>query len=196
MKRRALLVVKKARTTVTHLDAQDQIVALVGFLTFFFGFAAGAILNLYFLAINHPLVHQFRGALTYKSAIIGDGMLLPILNMVAAAFILKNWEIVSRKIWQLAIVLGMAITTYFHVEQARNGVVNWAMPTPWHWNLLGLWHGIYMFSVASLLGLFFLISVKVVKEEKEISKEMVVVVLGILVFFVLLRLDYMTVSIF
>ena len=124
-KRKAFFI---KRVAVTEIDTSDQIVALIGFATFFFGFAAGAVLNLYYISINHPLVHQFRAALTYKSAIFGDGIILPIINMVAAAFILKNWEYVGRKTLQTALVAGILITAYFHINQAVNHIVNWAMP--------------------------------------------------------------------
>lgn len=178
------------RVAITEIDTSDQIVALVGFITFFFGFAAGALLNLYYISINHPLVHQFRGALTYKSAIFGDGIILPIINMVAAAFILKNWDYVGRKTRETALVVGILVTAYFHINQAVNNIVNWAMPRAWHWNILGLWHGIYMFFVASLLALFYMLVIRYMKEEKDIPTAVVVVSVGIVIFFFLLRLDY------
>lgn len=192
--RRQALLVKRAKVVITEVDNREEIVALVGFATFFFGFAAGAILNLYLLAISHPLVEQFRSALSYKSAIFGDGILLPVINMVATAFILRNREFVGKKILRLALFLGITVTAYFHVTQAIGGIVNWAMPTPWHWNILGIWHAIYMFSVASLLSLLYLISIKVMKEEKEVPMEVMVVTFGIVFFFVLLRLDYISID--
>ena len=184
----------RAKTAVAEIDLEGQIVALVGFITFFFGFAAGAVLNLYLIAINHPLVHQFRAALSYKSAIFGDGILLPILNMIAASFVLKNWSLATKKTKQSALLMGLGVMLYFHINQAMQGIVNWAMPQPWHWNILGFWHMIYMFSVASLLALFYLVLIKYVKEEKELPLAAVIVSLGIIGFFVLLRLDYIAID--
>lgn len=191
-KRQALLV-KKAKVAIAEVEIADQVVGFVGFATFFFGFGAGAVLNLYLLAIGHPLVHQFRGALTYKSAIFGDGILLPLINMLAASFILKNWKYATPRILQGSLVIGIWITAYFHIEQARNGVVNWAMPEPWHWNALGVWHAIYMFCVATLLSLFYLLVLKVGRE-KEALRQALLVTAGIILFFVLLRLDYISID--
>jgi len=55
----------------------------------------------------------------------------------------------------VALVLGVAITAYFHIVQAVRGIVNWAMPEPWRWNYLGAWHAAYMFAVCTLLSLFY-----------------------------------------
>lgn len=188
--RRQSLILKKAKVAITAIDTTEQVVALIGFATFFFGFAAGAVVNLYLIAINHPLVHQFRTALTYKSAILGDGLLLPIVNMIAASFLLGNWHLVQKKTLQLAVAGGVVITAWFHINQALGGIVNWAMPAPWHWNILGVWHMLYMFFVASFLSLFYLVAVKYVREEKEIPLSVLAVSLGMIVFFALLRLDY------
>ena len=186
---------QRVSATIAELELRHYFIISVGVATFFFGFAAGALLNLYLLAINHPLVHQFRAALSYKSAIFGDGILLPIVNMLAASFIVKNRDTFGAKTIQGALIMGLAVTSWFHINQAVQGIVNWAMPTPWHWNILGLWHALYMFSVCSLLSLFLLTVIKYVHEEKEIPKEAVLVLLGVIAFFVLLRLDYIAIDI-
>ena len=188
--RRRAFFVARTKTAISTVDNRDVVIAAVGFVTFFFGFGAGALLNLYLLASNHPLVTEFRSTLTYTSAVIGDGVLLPLVNMVAVAFLLKNARYIGKELFQGALLLGIAITVWFHVSQAVQGLINWAMPTPWHWNILGFWHAIYMFSVASLLSLFYLISIKVMKEEKEVSMQVMVVTAGLLAFFILLHLDY------
>ena len=166
----------------------------VGFATFFFGFAAGALLNIYLLWVHSPLVLQLRASLSYKSAIFGDGIILPIINMIAMSFLLKERNLVKKKTIQLALFLGACITLYFHIAQAMGGIINWSMPTPWHWNFLGDWHAVYMFSVASLLSLFYLVLIKKFRKEKHIGKEFFIVSFGLIIFFVLLRLDYMTVT--
>ncbi len=173
---------------------QDYVIAWVGFATFFFGFAAGALLNIYLLWVGSPLVLQLRASLDYKSAIFGDGIILPFVNMIVMAFFLKNWSMLTKRIVYAGLFLGLCITAYFHVAQAMGGIVNWAMPTPWHWNFLGVWHAAYMFSVASFLSLFYLVIIKIVKKQKRVPTEAFVVTLGIVIFFVLLRLDYMTIN--
>ena len=186
---------QKVSTTIAELELRHYFIMAVGIGTFFFGFGAGALLNLYLLAINHPLVHQFRAALSYKSAILGDGILLPLVNMAVAAFVIRNRSYIGRKMIQGSLFSGLLITIYFHVNQAMGGIVNWAMPEPWRWNILGIWHAMYMFSVATLLSLFYLLVVKVTKEERVVPREVLAVTLGIIAFFVLLRLDYININI-
>lgn len=173
---------------------QQKIIALVGLATFFFGFGAGALLNLYLLTIHSPLVVSLRSSLTYKSAIFGDGIILPIVNMMAMAFLFRYKEFVSKKFIRISLICGLLITTYFHVSQAVNNLVNWAMPSPWHWNALGVWHALYMFAVASFLSLFYMVAFKATKKSKKAARDAALVTLGIMVFFILLRLDYVTVS--
>lgn len=167
-----------------------KIPILVGFLTFFFGFGAPAILNLYLLLNNSPLVLNFRPSLNYISAILGDGIILPIVNMLAISFLFKNQSLIDRLTVLLALFFGFLLTVYFHVVQATQGLVNWAMPSPWQWNFLGAWHAIYMLSVASLLSVYFLVLLKRVRQERQIGKEAFFVIAGIVVFFILLRFDY------
>jgi hypothetical protein len=64
------------------------------------------------------------------------------------------------------------------------------MPTPWHWNLLGLWHFFYMLSVTSLLSFYFVVSVSEIRQTKKLPKNFFFVVLGIILFLTLLKLDY------
>ena len=43
----------------------------------------------------------------------------------------------------------------FHIAQGRGGLVNWTMPKPWRWNLLGYYHFIYMATQFSYMLLYF-----------------------------------------
>lgn len=162
----------------------------VGLATFFFGFGAGALYNLYLIYTNSPVVSTLRTSLTFKSSIFGDGILLPLINMLAVAFLLGHKSYLTKVVKRLALLGGVVITAYFHITQAAKGLVNWAMPTPWHWNFLGLWHAIYMFSVSSFLAFFYIIAVRVAGKEKRVPIQLVVVTVGLLIFFILLDLDY------
>lgn len=169
---------------------RKQIIILTGASTFFFGFGAAALLNIYLLVTNSPLVLNFRGSLTFISSIFGDGIVLPIVNMLAVSFIINHKEVVNKLTIVLGLIFGLLITIYFHVVQGIEKLVNWSMPSPWHWNLLGLWHAIYMFLVASLLSLYFIVSLKYIKKNKKINKEFAFIILGIFIFLMLLRFDY------
>jgi len=175
---------------------QKNIVWLTGFATFFFGFGAPAVLNLILFAIKSPLVLNLRSSLSFVSAIIGDGIILPVVNMLIASFIFKNTVIVSKQVIILGFVLGLLITLYFNIVQAVNGLVNWAMPTPWHWNFLGLWHALYMFSVSSLISFYFLLLIKKIKKERIFPKQAIFIILSLILFIILLKLDYSNFNLF
>lgn len=181
--------------TVVLDDAkQKHIIAGVGLATFVLGFFAGAIFNYYLILIRSPFIAQFRSSLSYQSSIFGDGIVLPIINMFAVYFILQNKEFLRKRVLRNAILLGLLITTYFHLNQAMRGLVNWAMPTPWHWNGLGAFHAGYMFLAASFISLFYLILIKYVRRNKTVPREALIVTLGIIIFLFLLRLDYIAVD--
>lgn len=169
---------------------KNKFILGVGFATFFFGFGAGAVLNLYLLAINSPLVLQFRSSLMFVSSILGDGIILPVVNMLMVSNLIKNKEYISRLKVVLSLLFGLAITLYFHITQAIQGLVNWTMPKPWEWNFLGVWHALYMLVVASLISLFYIVLTLYIAKFKRFTKEAVLVTLGIVLFIILLRLDY------
>ena len=172
-----------------------KVVLGVGLATFFFGFGAAAVLNLYLLVIHSKLVLQFRSSLNYISSILGDGIILPIINMLVVSFLLKNRQIINKLSIALTLISGLTITLYFNIVQAAEGLINWSMPTPWHWNFLGIWHALYMFSVASLLSLFYITLILYARKYREFPwRSAVAITIGLLVFFTLLRLDYTNVS--
>lgn len=168
---------------------KNKIAYGVGLLTFFFGFGGPVVINLYLLSIHSPLVLNFRPSLNYISAIFGDGIILPIVNMLVVSSLLKNQAFLNRRTVGLGLFFGFLVTVFFHILQAALGLVNWAMPSVWQWNFVGFWHAVYMFSVASLLSLFYIILIIAFKKNTHI-KEALVVSFGLILFFILLRLDY------
>lgn len=178
------------------MSRNQKIIALTGLSTFFFGFGAGAAYNWYLIQIHDPLVEQFRASLSYKSAIFGDGILVPIVNMVMVSFLLKHKNLLTHKIKEVGIFGGILITLYFHIKQALDGVVNWAMPAPWQWNLLGLWHALYMLAVSTLISTFIAVSFIVIHKNRKVPWEFIFSLLGIFIFLIILRLDYIDIKIF
>ncbi|HEY5476908.1 MAG TPA: hypothetical protein VIK11_09345 [Tepidiformaceae bacterium] len=169
-------------------------VVITGLATFFFGFGGGAILSLYLKAVSSPLVAELRSSLSFKSSIFGDGIILPLVNMVVVAFLFDKHALIGQPERDVALVFGLLVTMYFHITQAMRGLVNWSMPTPWHWNILGAWHAIYMFSVATLLSLFYVVLVVSERTHRGFDPRAAFVTIGIVMFFALLRLDYVAVS--
>ncbi len=175
--------------------SKTKAIITTGLATFFFGFGVAAILNIYLISVNSPLVTKLRSSLSFKSSIYGDGILLPIVNMVMVAFLYKKKEFVNKKTLRLAFVGGLLITAYFHISQAIQGLVNWSMPTPWHWNFLGLWHALYMFFVTSLIILFYTVALLSFRNQRKIDWQVYFVTLGIGFFLLLLKFDYINVNI-
>ena len=175
------------------LDPRVHPVLDTGLATFFFGFGAGALLHLYLMAVSSPLIANLRGSLNFKSSIIGDGVVLPVVNMLAVSFLIAERSRVGREELAVALALGIAVTVYFHVVQAVRGLVNWAMPAPWRWNALGVWHAAYMLAVSTLLSLFYVTSAVLARENQAPLRDVALVSGGVALFFVLLRLDYVSV---
>jgi len=171
-----------------------KIIWLTGLATFFFGFGAAAILNFYLYVVRSPLVLNFRSSLNFISSIFGDGLILPAVNMLVVSYILNNQKYVNKLSLTIGAIMGLLITIFFHVTQAVKGLVNWSMPTPWHWNLLGLWHFVYMLSATSLLSFYFVVSIMEVRQTKKLPKNFIFVILGIILFLTLLKLDYANVK--
>ncbi|HZT08697.1 MAG TPA: hypothetical protein VFC51_16865 [Chloroflexota bacterium] len=172
-----------------------RVVLAVGAATFICGFFVGALLSAVLIAIHHPLVSELRSSLNYESAIFGDGLVLPIVNMAAATAILRHQRLVTPGAVQIAFFIGAAVTAAFHIDQAVHGIVNWTMPEPWHWNALGAWHAAYMLAVASWLSLFLVVVVRSAVRHRTVTRETAIVLLGVIVFFALLRLDYLSLDI-
>jgi hypothetical protein len=170
-------------------------VIATGLATFVFGFGAGAALNLYLISVKSPLIAEHRGSLNYVSSIVGDGVLLPLMNMVIVSFLIAHRVRIDSTTLTIAVSLGVAVTVYFHVVQAVRGLVNWTMPRPWRWNALGAFHAAYMLAAASLLALFYsVVGAGALAHDGGIGPSATFVTAGVVCFCALLRLDYAAVS--
>jgi hypothetical protein len=130
------------------------LLALVFVATVFFGFLVQALGNVYLNWRGDPLVHEYRSTLSYTSAVVGDGILIPLVNV----FITGQLALWRRRpaISELALsVLGAGLVTgSVHVYQAVNDLRNWAMPAPWEWTPIGYYHAAFMWTEISFV-LFF-----------------------------------------
>lgn len=189
------IIQQRVITILSEVESKEYIILGIGVATFFFGFAVLVLVNVYLLRIDSPVVTGLRTTLTYNSALFGDGIILPIVNMIATSFLLTNKKYIGRKVLHAAVFLGIAVTVYLHINQAVLGLVNWAMPAPWRWNALGAYHALFMLFATSFLSLFCIIAMRVIRKEKQIPKEAIVVTSGVIFFLLLLRLDYLSVSV-
>ncbi len=111
--------------------------------------------NVWMLITGNPLIKQYRPTLTFRSAIFGDGIILPFINVLIIRSFVRWQPKLSGRTALLPILGGSAVSLLFHVAQGRGGLVNWTMPRPWRWNLLGYYHFIYMATQFSYMLLYF-----------------------------------------
>lgn len=110
--------------------------------------------NVVMLLTKNDLIKKHRPTLTFRSAIFGDGLILPFVNvLIMNSF--KKWQPrLSTGTALVPAVGGSAISLLFHIVQGKNGMVNWTMTRPWKWNLLGYYHFVYMATQFSYMLLY------------------------------------------
>lgn len=111
--------------------------------------------NVWMLITDHDLIKKHRATLTFRSAIFGDGMILPFINSVMMKSFTRWKPRLSARTGLVPIIGGSAISLMFHIAQGRGGMVNWTMTRPWKWNLLGYYHFVYMATQFSYMLLYF-----------------------------------------
>lgn len=130
------------------------LLGLVFAATVFFGFLVQALGNLYMRWTADPLVTHYRATLSYTSAVVGDGLLIPMVNVFMTSQ-LAAWRRSPRASEIVLSVLGgAAITIFVHAYQAINDLRNWTMTAPFQWTSFGYYHAAFMWTEISLV-LFF-----------------------------------------
>ncbi|HET7699936.1 MAG TPA: hypothetical protein VFM06_03605 [Candidatus Limnocylindria bacterium] len=128
--------------------------AIVFFATAFLGFVVQALGNVYLSWRSDPLVSQYRATLSYTSAIVGDGILIPLVNV----FMTSQLALWRRRpnVREVAgpIMGGALVTAFVHLYQATQDLRNWTMTKPWDWTPLGYYHAVFMWAEISFV-LFF-----------------------------------------
>ena len=110
--------------------------------------------NLAMMLTKNELIKQHRATLTFRSAIFGDGLILPFINVLMMRSFRRWRPRLSARTAAAPVVGGSLISLMFHVAQGRNELVNWTMPKPWRWNLLGYYHFVYMATQFSYMLLY------------------------------------------
>lgn len=140
------------------------LIAIVFAATAFFGFLVQALGNVYLNWQGDPIVHEYRATLSYTSAIVGDGILIPLVNVFMTTQ-LTLWRRRPRMNEVLMpVVAGGLMTAAVHLYQAANDLRNWAMPAPFQWTPIGYYHAAFMWTEFSLV-LFFWGQVALVAHE-------------------------------
>jgi hypothetical protein len=160
--------------------------------TLFFGFMVQAAGNVYLNWRDDPLVSEYRATLTYTSAVIGDGLLIPLANVFITSQLVA-WRRKPRITEVVGAILGAGVITVgVHLYQAVNALLNWTMTRPFEWTPLGYYHAFYMWTEMSFV-LFFWGQVALVGKENPraiASRRIGFVVLCTALFLRLLFADY------
>jgi hypothetical protein len=87
----------------------------------------------------------------YYSGIIGDGVLIPAVNLGAYVVLCQLRPKVRWQRLPLYVALGLITAFAAFVAQAGLGVVNWSMPSPFHWSEVGRVHFVVMWAEIAYL---------------------------------------------
>lgn len=160
--------------------------------TVLFGFMVQAAGNVYLNWRSDPIVSEYRTTLTYTSAVIGDGLLIPLANVFITSQLVA-WRRRPRAAEVFGAVLGAGLLTVIvHLYQAVNALLNWTMTRPFEWTPLGYYHALFMWTEMSFV-LFFWGQVALVGKENPraiLSQRIGFVVLCTALFLRLLFADY------
>lgn len=166
--------------------------AVVLVTTFVFGFVTQAAGSFYLSWTGDPIVSQYRTTLTYTSALIGDALLVPLVNVFMTSQ-LWEWRRRPRTSEVIAAIgSGAIVTVGAHLYQAANALLNWTMMAPYSWTPLGYVHAAFMLTELSFV-LFFWGQVALVAREQPraiFSHRVLFAFLCSLVFLRLLLGDY------
>lgn len=149
--------------------------------------------NVWMIVTKNRLIKEHRPTLTFRSAIFGDGIILPFINCIMMRQF-KRWKPrLSARTALAPIVGGSAISLLFHIAQGKGGMVNWTMTKPWRWNLLGYYHFVYMATQFSYMLLYFTQLAGRVRREGltgEQKRDLAIIAANLVAFGVLLQTDY------
>ena len=180
------------RTVTAYQPRPWVLLASVFCLTLLFGFITQAAGSLYLRWTADPISLHYRTTLSYTSAIVGDALLLPIVNsfMVGQLALWRRRPHIAEVTG--AVLLGAVLTVAVHLYQATHALLNWTMTQPYSWTPLGYVHAGFMFSELSLVLFFWGQVARVGREQPRaiFSHRVAIVILCSLFFLRLLLGDY------
>jgi hypothetical protein len=89
----------------------------------------------------------------YYSGVLGDGLFIPAVNVAAFVVLRQLAPDIPWKRLPLYMLLGLATAMTAFLVQANLDLVNWSMPTPFHWSDVGEFHFPVLWAELSFLYL-------------------------------------------
>lgn len=182
-----------AQQTESTRELDPKLAALTAGITFAAALGVSGGTNAVMLALRHPLIKKHRATLSFRSAIIGDGVILPIVNVLMMRSFVRWNPRLGGAPSAAAIPAGPAISLLFHLAQGSQGMVNWTMTRPWRWNLLGYYHFVYMATQFSYMALYvgeLLKRWRSGEVDKSQKRDLAIISANMALFGVLLATDY------
>lgn len=102
--------------------------------------------------------HQYT-VFSYYSGVLGDGLLIPAVNVAGFMVLLQLAPGIPWKRLPLYALLGLATAMTAFFVQASLDLVNWSMPMPFHWSEVGQFHFLVMW--AELVYLYLVLATAV-----------------------------------
>ena len=180
------------RTAAFAQERPWLLLGIVFLATLLFGFVTQAAGSAYLNWRADPIVLHYRTTLSYTSALVGDAILLPIVNVFMTSQLAEWRRRTSVAEIVPAVLMACVMTVGVHLYQAANALLNWTMQAPYAWTPLGYAHGLFMFGELSLV-VFFWGQVALVTSERRralVSHRVLLALLCSLVFMRLLLGDY------
>jgi len=148
---------------------------------------------MYEIRINPDAFAGVKTLFDYQTGIIGDVLLLPIINMLIL-FVFLNLPKEVKKLPILGISVVGALGDFFmHYMQGHLKLTNWSMPIPFHWNFVTYWHMVSLFFQLSFIFAFFYLLFRYPKSFKTdpwVLDSAAGVISLLLVFIILFMHDY------
>jgi hypothetical protein len=130
---------------------------------------------------------------SYYSGVLGDGLLIPAVNVSAFVFLRQLAPGIPWKRLPSYLALGIATAMAAFLMQARLDLVNWSMPIAFHWSDVGQFHFFVMSAEVTYLYLVLATAVNnwsLMRQDSIAIKAFAVGWVGLVLFAATLALDY------
>lgn len=136
----------------------------VGVLTWLLAFGYQLVFYFYYEILDKSFLSGRETVFSYHSGLEGDGVLVPLTNVLIFLFIKRMEFRTTRRYLYLALLFGLSFTLMAHYLQASLSLTNWSMPSPYHWSGVGRFHFFFMWAETSFL--FYALILAVYKYKK------------------------------
>lgn len=163
-----------------------------GALTWLSAFGYQIFFYYYYLSQGSSLASE-KNVFSYYSGIVGDGMIVPTLNILTYLLLHSLRVTVNLRKIAFFAALGIGVTLLVHLAQASLALTNWSMPTPYVWSSLGKFHFFFMWFEFSFLFLALyevVIRQGVVRSSRNQTKLFLLSLLLVALFLALFAYDY------